>query len=258
MLNIDPEICAKCPLQDLHRTPVPGVGPEDSNIMFLGEAPGATEDKEGKPFVGRSGAFLTQLLSLTGFDRDKLYITNTVKCRPEDNATPTPEIRAACKSYLEAEIARVKPKVIVCVGYSALKGIWEVLGVEDMLAVKPERKLKIYEKPKDKPKKPKVKKFTDVRGKWFVYPNYYVLPIYHPSFLLRKHTVTPDSPRGLTRFDLSCLYVLNQYLPRLSENKDDVSQAIEKLLVLEKAATILPDFMPILHGITTQVYKLLQ
>ena len=113
------DLIARCPCSDLCKTrtmPVPGEGPEDAEIMFIGEAPGFNEDRTGRPFVGAAGQFLNKLLALGGLQRPNVYITNVVKCRPPNNRDPLPEEIAACRPYLDRQIELIKPKVIVTLG----------------------------------------------------------------------------------------------------------------------------------------------
>ena len=113
------DLIARCPCSDLCKTrtmPVPGEGPEDAEIMFIGEAPGFNEDRTGRPFVGAAGQFLNKLLAFAGLQRSNVYITNVVKCRPPNNRDPLPEEIAACRPYLDGQIELIKPKVIVTLG----------------------------------------------------------------------------------------------------------------------------------------------
>ncbi len=109
-------ICKRCALAQGRTRAVPGEGPEDAAIMFIGEGPGFHEDQQGRPFVGAAGQFLDELLQSIGLKRDEVYITNVVKCRPPGNRDPLPEEIAACQSYLDRQIALIKPKVIVTLG----------------------------------------------------------------------------------------------------------------------------------------------
>ncbi|WP_126451048.1 type-4 uracil-DNA glycosylase [Sulfodiicoccus acidiphilus] len=108
--------CSRCPLWRSRTNAVPGEGSRRCP-MFVGEAPGANEDAEGRPFVGAAGKFLTKLIEdVLGLSRTEVYITNLVKCRPPKNREPTPEEEAACWSYLEREISLVKPTILVTLG----------------------------------------------------------------------------------------------------------------------------------------------
>lgn len=109
--------CQQCPALVASRSQiVNGVGPADADLLFVGEAPGATEDAEGEPFVGRSGAVLDDQLAAAGLDRSAVRITNCVRCRPPENRDPNAAELAACRSYLETEIRRVDPSVVVTLG----------------------------------------------------------------------------------------------------------------------------------------------
>jgi uracil-DNA glycosylase family 4 len=108
--------CEKCGLHFSRKLTVPGDGPADAQVMFIGEGPGFYENEQGKPFVGPAGHFLDELLSKAGLKRDKVFIGNVVKCRPPGNRDPQPDELAACKPYLEAQITAINPQVIVTLG----------------------------------------------------------------------------------------------------------------------------------------------
>jgi len=108
--------CTQCPLHAGRTNTVPGAGPLDPQLMFIGEAPGFHEDQQGIPFVGASGQFLNELLDKAGIDRTSVYISNVIKCRPPGNRDPLPGEVAACKGYLDQQIALIQPKVIVTLG----------------------------------------------------------------------------------------------------------------------------------------------
>jgi DNA polymerase len=95
---------------------VPGEGPENADIMFIGEAPGFHEDQQGRPFVGAAGKFLDELLDTIGLKRKSVYITNVIKCRPPGNRDPLPEEIAACKSYIDRQIELIQPTLVVTLG----------------------------------------------------------------------------------------------------------------------------------------------
>lgn len=108
-----------CPLTDLARTrthAVPGEGPANARVMLIGEAPGWHEDQQGRPFVGNAGKFLNELLAAAGLEREEVFITNVVKCRPPGNRDPLPDEIAACSGYLERQIEAIDPDVIVTLG----------------------------------------------------------------------------------------------------------------------------------------------
>ncbi len=109
-------VCQRCSLYKNTAHAVPGEGPGDSRLMFIGEAPGYHEDQQGRPFVGAAGQFLEQLLSLIHLTREQVYITNVVKHRPPNNREPLPNEVLACRPWLEQQIELIKPKMIVTLG----------------------------------------------------------------------------------------------------------------------------------------------
>ncbi len=108
--------CQKCDLHYSRKKAVPGEGPSSVELMFIGEGPGFYENEQGRPFVGPAGKFLDDLLARAGVTREKVFITNVVKCRPPGNNDPTPEELAACRGYLERQIEALNPRVIVTLG----------------------------------------------------------------------------------------------------------------------------------------------
>lgn len=167
--------CFNCELSEKRTKVVFSDGAGYAPVMLIGEAPGAEEDASGLPFVGRAGKLLTSMLEECGISREKdLYICNTVKCRPPENREPKPEERAACRTYLDAQISIVKPKLIVLCGATAAKNF---LG-QDI-------------------------KISQIRGnKYTIYNNIPATVIFHPSYLLRNHSEEVNSPRWLTKQDL--------------------------------------------------------
>jgi uracil-DNA glycosylase family 4 len=151
--------CIACPLGKLGRQAVVfGEGNPDAQLMFIGEAPGKDEDLQGKPFVGRSGKLLTQILTSLGIDRKDVFITNSVKCRPPQNRKPTPLELITCKDLLLInQINIIQPKAICTLGSAATESLFK-------------ETLKISEK----------------RGKQLVFNSIAVIPTYHPSYILRK------------------------------------------------------------------------
>ncbi len=111
--------CPLCKLARTRKNAVPGEGQLAARILFVGEAPGRSEDEKGRPFVGAAGRILDDLLQRTGIDRSQVFITNIVKCRPPNNRVPEDDEVAACKPYLERQIALIKPKVICILGRTA-------------------------------------------------------------------------------------------------------------------------------------------
>ena len=152
------KICKKCPLHINRLKTVPGDGDINCDIMFLGEAPGLLESQQGKPFVGRSGRLLNAWINKElGLRRKNVYMTNIVKCRPPNNRDPKPEEIRACRSFLDKQIKIVQPKVIITLGRIATI----------CLLFNPDFKI------------------TKEHGVWGKYNGIDVMPIYHPSFLLR-------------------------------------------------------------------------
>ena len=109
-------VCQKCPLAATRIKAVPGEGPHNAEVLLIGEGPGFNEDKQGRPFIGASGQFLTELLAGAGYKREEVFITNVVKCRPPENRDPQPKEIEACSEYLQRQIALINPKVIVTLG----------------------------------------------------------------------------------------------------------------------------------------------
>lgn len=115
-VSAEVQVCEKCPLSKTRKKAVPGVGSPKGRIMFVGEAPGRSEDLKGEPFVGAAGKFLDVLLLEIGLSREAVFITNVVKCRPPQNRQPYPTEVQACTPYLDRQIRSIKPKVIVTLG----------------------------------------------------------------------------------------------------------------------------------------------
>ncbi len=174
------ENCHECVLGNTRKNVVFSDGnPETAKIVLIGEAPGETEDETGTPFVGRAGKLLNQFLEEAGISRqDDLYIINTVKCRPPENRVPTDVEKTLCEKYLTAQIDIMNPKAIVFCGATALKSFWE------------DQKVQI----------------SKIRGQWFTVninnKEYKAMAIFHPSYLLRNHSMEEGSPRRLMQQDL--------------------------------------------------------
>lgn len=148
--------CKKCRLYTNRTTIVLGTGNKNAQIMLIGEGPGADEDIQGVPFVGKAGKLMNQALVGLGFQREEFYITNIVKCRPPGNRNPENDEAMACMDYLRTQVLLVKPKIIVLLGSVALKNI---LGEEYGI--------------------------TASRGKWVEKNGIFYLPTWHPAALLR-------------------------------------------------------------------------
>jgi uracil-DNA glycosylase len=114
-------VCERCPLSETRNRVVFGAGNADSDLMFVGEAPGAEEDSQGLPFVGRAGAFLTELLEGIGLRREDVFIANVLKCRPPGNRDPQPEEIDSCRPYLEKQVELIQPRVIGTLGNFSTK-----------------------------------------------------------------------------------------------------------------------------------------
>ena len=167
-------VCTKCPNLASSRTQtVFGVGNPDADLMFVGEAPGADEDAQGEPFVGRAGQLLTRIIKAMGFAREDVYIANILKCRPDTpgsaygNRPPTPREMQTCRPYLMEQIDIIKPKVIVALGAVAVEGL---LGTRA-----PMRQL---------------------RGRWNSFNGTPLMVTYHPAYLLRNQS--PSVASGVT------------------------------------------------------------
>ena len=120
--------CTRCELSQSRTNTVFGVGNPQADWMIIGEAPGAEEDRQGEPFVGRAGKLLDQMLFAIGQGRDQVFIANILKCRPPNNRDPKPDEAAACREYLEAQISMIQPKIILAVGKIAAQNL---LGTDD-------------------------------------------------------------------------------------------------------------------------------
>ena len=155
--------CIHCRQAKGHRNLVFGEGREDAYLMFVGEAPGAEEDRLGRPFVGRAGELLDRMISALQLRREDVYIANILKSRPPDNRTPTPEETANCGPWLERQIDLVHPRVIVTLGAVPTR---HLLGVTEGI--------------------------TRARGKWGTYEGNHadipVMPTFHPAYVLRQYT----------------------------------------------------------------------
>lgn len=123
--NVSSEVivCTKCRLCETRKKAVPGEGSKTAKLMFVGEAPGEQEDVQGRPFVGAAGKLLTELLASIGLRREDVYITNIVKCRPPNNRPPRKDESAACRPYLDRQLALIHPSVICPMGNSAIHAL---------------------------------------------------------------------------------------------------------------------------------------
>lgn len=152
--------CSRCQLREEANGVVMGEGNLNNKIMLIGEGPGANEDRLGRPFVGRAGKLMDKILASVNLKREDLYITNVIKCRPPGNRVPRKNEFEACVSILRAEIELIQPKVIVTLGSTATKYL-----------INPEESI------------------TNVRGKWFQRGDIFILPTFHPAYLLRNENM---------------------------------------------------------------------
>ena len=160
--------CVKCPhLASSRKNVAFGVGSIDAQLMFVGEAPGADEDEQGEPFVGKAGQLLTRIIQATGLSRADVYIANILKCRPDTpgqsagNRKPTSDEMITCIPYLHEQIDLIRPKVIMALGATAVEGLLgKTLGI------------------------------TKLRGTWKTYRGTPLMPTYHPAYLLRNQAMS--------------------------------------------------------------------
>ncbi|HEX4653976.1 MAG TPA: uracil-DNA glycosylase [Candidatus Udaeobacter sp.] len=186
--------CTKCAHLAASRTQtVFGVGNPDADLMFIGEAPGADEDQQGEPFVGRAGQLLTKILKAMNFARDDVYIANILKCRPDmpsgsfGNRAPTPVEMQTCRPYLLEQINVIQPKVLVALGAVAVEGL---LGLRSTM--------------------------REVRGRWHAYNGIPLMITYHPAYLLRNQA--PSEKRKVWEDMLQVLERLEQPISERQQN----------------------------------------
>lgn len=166
--------CQACPLAASRQQVVVGRGNPQARLLLIGEGPGAEEDASGQPFVGRSGQLLDRLLAEAGLDpAHDLYIANIVKCRPPQNRRPTAQEMAACRPWLDRQIALIDPPLILLAGATAMQGL---LGIKGGI--------------------------SRLRGQWQPWQGRQLLPLFHPAYLLRQPRRGPGQPIDLTLGDL--------------------------------------------------------
>ncbi len=154
--------CRRCRLAEGRTHLVFGEGNEHAELMFVGEGPGADEDRQGRPFVGRAGELLNKMIAAMGKAREEVFIANVVKCRPPNNREPEPDEAATCLPFLRRQIGAIRPKVIVTLGRVAVQALLET-------------------------KTP----ISQMRGQWRIYDDIKVMPTFHPAYLLRN----PDAKK---------------------------------------------------------------
>lgn len=176
IIKLECENCTRCPLHKSKTNTVFSDGIANNKIMLIGEAPGANEDLQGKPFVGKSGQLLDKILDSIGLSRsENIYICNTIKCRPPENRNPQSDEKEACREYLDKQIEILKPKIIILCG---------AVSVKSMI---PENELGI----------------TKIHGKWFDGPHgSKMMPIFHPAYLLRNSSKETGAPKWLMWQDM--------------------------------------------------------
>ena len=162
-------VCTKCALQHSRKKAVPGEGPANAEIMFIGEGPGFYENEQGRPFVGQAGKFLEELLAGIGLKREQVFIGNVVKCRPPSNRDPLPDELAACSDYLERQIQAINPRVIV------------TLGRFSMARFLPNARI------------------SDVHGQSFQVKGRMIVPMFHPAAALHQPSLRPMVERDFKR-----------------------------------------------------------
>ena len=156
--------CQKCALAETRHNVVFGEGNRDAEVMFIGEGPGEQEDLTGRPFVGRAGQFLDEMLSIIDLDRSQYFIGNMVKCRPPQNRDPLNVEMDACIGYLRNQVALIRPKIIICLGRIAA-----------LRLIKPDFKI------------------TKEHGQWFAKSGVHMTALFHPAAILRDPSRRPET-----------------------------------------------------------------
>jgi uracil-DNA glycosylase family 4 len=162
--------CTRCKLHKTRNKIVYGDGSPKADLVFVGEGPGADEDAQGLPFVGRAGKLLTQMIEAMGLQRKDVYICNVVKCRPPENRAPEPDEVKTCSPYLLRQIDAIHPKVIVCLGAVAAKTLLET-----------------------------TRGISQFRGEWQEWRGYRLMATYHPAYLLRNPPAKADVWKDLQK-----------------------------------------------------------
>jgi DNA polymerase len=184
-------VCKKCVLYNSRKRAVPGEGPANAEIMFIGEGPGFHENEQGRPFVGQAGKFLEELLAGIGMKREDVFITNVVKCRPPANRDPLPEELSSCSDYLERQIQAINPPVIV------------TLGRFSMARFLPNAKI------------------SDVHGQAFHVKDRLVVPMFHPAAALHQPSLKPMVERDFSRLPQLIAQAKANGAPKYEEKKPE-------------------------------------
>lgn len=165
--------CEACELCKTRTQVVFGVGDPEAEVLFIGEAPGKNEDEQGEPFVGRGGKLLDEMLAMIGLQRENIYITNSVKCRPPENRDPLNTEKDACRGYLRRQVKLMRPKIIVCLGrISAMEFIREDF------------------------------KISQEHGQFFDKNGTLMMALYHPAALLRDPRKKPETFEDLKQLQM--------------------------------------------------------
>jgi DNA polymerase len=200
--------CTKCPLHEGRIHTVPGAGDPEAEILFIGEAPGFSEDQQGLPFVGASGKYLEELLASIKLTRNDVFIANVVKCRPPDNRNPHPEEIETCNPYITAQIEVLDPLIIVPLGNFGMNMFF------------PNEKIsRIHGQPK-----------LGTRRAYY--------PLYHPAYILRNGTKRPEMQEDFERIP----QLLHEMRQRRESEEFDAELIIEELILEEEV--VLPDDEP--------------
>ena len=188
-MMLDMYECNRCGLRSNCKQHVPGKGSKNAHLMFIGEGPGAIEDEQGKPFVGPAGKVLDKFLELAEISHKDIYITNIIKCRPQNNRTPNIKEVTTCEPYLKQEIDIVDPKIIVCLGSPASNAV-------------------IHSK----------FKITEEHGKWFEIDKRKIISMYHPAYIL--HTYSKDQEKANILKD--------EFWNDLKKVKEELNKCVDK------------------------------
>lgn len=170
--------CRACGLAETRTNVVFGVGTPEAEVLFIGEGPGANEDAQGEPFVGRAGKLLDDMLAMIGLDRSRIYITNSVKCRPPQNRDPLNTEKEACRGYLRRQVELMRPKIIVCLGRISAAEI-----IKDDF------------------------KITREHGQFFERGGIQMMALYHPAALLRDPGKKPETFEDLKKLQQKILEI---------------------------------------------------
>jgi uracil-DNA glycosylase len=185
-------VCTACKLAPTRTNVVFGEGDADAKLMIIGEGPGEEEDRTGRPFVGRAGQLLDQILTAAGIPRERVFIGNMVKCRPPGNRNPEPDEIASCEHWLLGQIQLIRPQIIVTLG-----------NVPTQWALETKNGI------------------TKTRGVWGEFKKLGapipVLPLFHPAYLLRNPVRTPGGPKWLTWQDIKAVKARLDELPEKPE-----------------------------------------